>query len=210
MKIAVFGATGKTGQIFVQKAIEAGHTVNALSRQKPTGPTSTQRDVTWIIGSAHDDPAVAACLEGQDCAISFLGNFNKKPNTEMSDATSSILAAMTAQNVKRFVVITTIGTGDSYKPMTSFVFKMIIKTVARNIWRDRDRQEAVIKASNADWTIIRPGGLRDDPEAKTYQISPSNGPFPKKIAIPRADVAAFGLKALSDNTLIGKTVCQFL
>ena len=150
-----------------------------------------------------------ATLAGQDCAISFLGNFNRKPNSEVSDATKTILLGLQEAGIRRFVVISTIGTGDSFKPMKSLPFKIIIKTVARNIWKDREQQEAVVKASNTDWTIIRPAGLRDEGDATVYQVSPSNGPFPKTLTIPRAAVATFGLQALGDTTLVQKTVCQF-
>ena len=209
MKIAVFGGSGKTGQLFIKAALEAGHTVRALVRPPAARDGLSELSAHWIEGNAQDGDAVRATLEDQDCAISFLGNFNRKPNTEVSDASKNVLKGLADAGIKRFVVISTIGTGDSFKPMKSLPFKLIIKTVARNIWIDRERQEALVKASTSDWTIIRPAGLRDEGDPSAYQISPSNGPFPKVLTIPRAAVAAFGLAALGDATLIGKTVCQF-
>lgn len=208
MKIALFGATGGTGTALIQQALSQGHSITALVRDpaKYAGPDA----VTIIEGDARDSVATAKVLEGADVAISTLGNFNRKPNTEVSDATKTVIAAMEAGGPKRLIVVSTIGVGDSYKPLRSFMFKrVVIGLAAKEIWKDRERQEDVIRASTLQWTIARPGGLTDDPFTGVYQVVGGGDPQPKKISIPRADVADFCLKAASDDTYVHRTVCLF-
>ncbi|MEM7568615.1 MAG: SDR family oxidoreductase [Pseudomonadota bacterium] len=209
MKIALFGATGGTGKAFIDQAIAAGHTVHALVRD--LSKIDARDGLTITQGDARDGDAVASVLEGADAAVSTLGNFNRKPNTEVSDATKTLIAAMEDKGPKRLVVVSTIGVGDSYKPLQSFMFKyVVIGWAAKNIWKDRERQEDAIRASSLDWTLARPGGLTDEGHTGTYQIVGGGDAQPKKISISRADVADFCLKALtSPDYASGKTVCLF-
>ncbi|MEO0411673.1 MAG: NAD(P)-binding oxidoreductase [Pseudomonadota bacterium] len=209
MKIALLGATGGTGKSIIEQALSAGHQVSALVRD--VSKLSSQDGLTITQGDARDGHAVSAVINGADAVISTLGNFNRKPNTEVSDAAKVFVTAMEETGPKRLVVVTTIGVGDSYKPLKSPMFKyVVIGWVARHIWKDRERQEAVIEASSLDWTIVRPGGLTDAPHTGQYQVVDGGAAQPKKISIGRADVADFCLKALKDDTYAGrKAVCVF-
>ena len=207
MKIALFGATGGTGRALIEQALAAGHSVTALARDP--AKLSAQDGLTIIQGDARDAAAVAATLAGADVAISTMGNFIRKANTEISDATRTITGQMNANGPRRLVVITTIGCGDSLRQLRSFMFRMVIRTVARHIWADRNRQDEVVRHSGLDWTIVRPGGLRDGPRTGEIQVIGGGDPQPKKILINRADVADYCLQAAADPALAGQTVCIF-
>lgn len=207
MRLAVFGATGKTGKALVAQALAAGHDVSALVRDPAK---ITPRDGLRLeTGAAADAAAVANTLAGCDAAISLLGNFNRKPNTEMSDATRTIVAAMGAHGPRRLVVVTTIGVGDSFAPLRSLMFKGIIRFVAKEIWRDRERQEAVVRDSALDWTIVRPGGLTDKPATGRWTLIDGGGAQPKKVSITREDLAAALLTVVADPALSRQTRCIF-
>lgn len=207
MNIALFGGTGGTGLQVIEQALAAGHQVTALVRDP--AKLAPREGLAIIPGNAADRQAVDRTLAGADVVISTLGTFNRKPNTEMSDISRLLVAAMTDAGLKRLVVVTTIGCGDSFAPLRSWLFKLVIRTVAKEIWRDRDRQEAVIRASSLDWTLVRPGGLRDGPVTGQYQVADGGAPQPRKVAINRADVAHFLIAAASDPAQIGRTVCLF-
>lgn len=209
MKIALLGATGGTGKAIIDQALSAGHQVSALVRD--VSKLSSQEGLRITQGDARDGDAVSAVIDGADAVISTLGNFNRKPNSEVSDATAALVTAMQEAGPKRLVVVTTIGVGESYKPLKSAMFKyVVIGWVARHIWKDRERQEAALQASALDWTIVRPGGLTDGPRTGQYQVVDGGAEQPKKISIARADVADFCLKALKDDTYAGrKAVCLF-
>jgi putative NADH-flavin reductase len=207
VRLAVFGATGKSGQSLVTQALAAGHQVSALVR--PPAKLSPQEGLSIVKGDAAHPEAVAATLDGCDAALSLLGNFNRKPNTEVSEATRVLCDAMAAHGPSRLVVVTTIGVGDSFAPLRSLVFKAIIRFVAKEIWRDRERQEAIVCASGLDWTIVRPGGLTDGPATGRWTLIDSGGAQPRKVAIARADLAAALLQIVEDRALIGQTRCIF-
>lgn len=208
MRIALFGATGGTGQEIISQALAAGHKITALVRTP--GSLARRQGVVIVGGDASDPAAVAKTLDGSDVAISTLGNFNRKRNTQVSGAMRIIVRAMEDAGPNRLVVVTTIGVGDSYKPLKSFIFKhLVIGLLAKNIWKDRERQEAVIAASSLDWTIARPGALKDTAHTGMYQVVDGGAAQPNKIIISRADVADFCLKAAQDDAFITKTVCLF-
>ena len=207
MKLAIFGATGKSGQALVGQALRAGHELTALARTPEK--LEARAGLTTIQGDARDPDACARTISGSDAVISLLGNFNRKANTEVSDATRAIVEAMRASGCQRIVVVTTIGVGDSFVPLRSFVFKAVIRFVAKEIWRDRERQEAAVRDSRLEWTIVRPGGLTDGDATGRWTLIEGGAPQPKKVSIARADLAAALLDIVVDATLALQTRCIF-
>lgn len=207
MRLALFGATGKTGRLLVDRALAEGHEVAALVRDPAKLPPRTGLRVEK--GDARERPAAARTLQGADAAILLLGNFNRRPNSEISDATRTICDAMAGEGPRRLVAVTTIGVGDSLAPMKSLLFKLVIRTFARHIWADRARQEEVVRASGLDWTIVRPGGLTDGRPTGRWRAIGGGDPQPAKVEIARADLAAFLLGAVDDRALVGRTLCLF-
>ena len=212
MRLAILGATGKSGQALVDQALAAGHKVTALARTPAALPP--RAGLVVVEGDARDAAALGKALHGCDAVISLLGNFNRKPNTDVSDATLRLCEVASAAGPKRIVVVTTIGVGDSFAPLKSRVFKLIIRFVAKEIWRDRERQEQVVRDSGLDWTIIRPGGLTDIPATGLpatgrWTLIGGGAVQPKKVSIARADLAAALLAATNDPALIGQTRCIF-
>ncbi len=78
-----------------------------------------------------------------------------------------------------------------------------MKTALRGAMADKEKQEAVVRESGLEWVIVRPGGLTNDPPTGEYQV----GTAPDIIAgqISRADLAAFLLQQLSDDTYLRQT-----
>jgi putative NADH-flavin reductase len=76
--------------------------------------------------------------------------------------------------------------------------------VARTIYADKDRQEALIRASDVDWTIVRPGFLTNGPLTKNYRmLTDMTGVTAGRIS--RADVAHFMLQELESNQYLRQT-----
>lgn len=198
MNIAVFGATGGTGRQIVEQALQQGHHVRALARDTARLPLS-HPDLSVIEGNVLDPEAVGQTLAGADAVVISLGNTANNPDFVVSDGTAVILEAMKQEDVARVVVVTSMGTGDSIKQV-SFLFRMLIQTVLRKTMDDKERQEKLVMASDRDWIIVRPGGLTDGPATGVYQ----SGLDPKITAgqVSRADVAAFVLQQLGDDTYL--------
>ncbi len=202
MRIAVFGATGGTGSQVVQQGLAAGHQVTALARD-PSRLAGADPNLTVIAGSVLDAAPVQQTLQGADAAVVSLGNTSNNPDYIVSQGTEVILDAIRQLGgPRRLVVVSSIGVGDS-KDQVPFAFKMLMKTVLRKAMEDKERQETLVKASGLDWIIVRPGGLTDGPATGQYRA----GLDPKISAgqIARADVAAFVLQQLTDDTYLRQT-----
>ncbi len=198
MKIAVFGATGGTGQQIVAQALEAGHIVQALVRD-PSRLALTHPNLALTTGDVLDAQAVASTVQGADAVIVTLGNTANNPDWIVSDGTRVVIAAMQEQQVRRLVVVSSIGVGDS-KNQVPFAFKMLMSTVLKKPMEDKERQEQLVRDSGLDWIIVRPGGLTDGPKTGAYKAG-ADGSV-KAGQISRADVADFVLKQLTDTTYL--------
>jgi uncharacterized protein YbjT (DUF2867 family) len=73
-------------------------------------------------------------------------------------------------------------------------------------FHDKVRQEAAIRASTVEWTIVRPGVLTDGPRKGTFRQGPRVGHWLWSVHIARADVAAFMLDQLTDRRYLRATV----
>lgn len=200
MKLTIFGATGKTGLLLCDLAVRAGHEVTAYVRD-PAKLAQRAGDVTVVEGSLEDETAIRAAVEGRDAVISALGTFDRKPNTVLSEGTRRIIEAMQAAHVARLVAITSLGCGDSRAQVNNWIMRLVIKTIAKEIWADKDRQEKVIRASRLDYLVVRPGGLTDKPQRGTWTELRSGESSKGKQMIPRADVAGYIIKRLEKPAL---------
>ena len=141
-------------------------------------------------------------LQGADAVVVSLGNTDSNPDYVVSQGTQVIVDAMKRLGQpKRIIIVSSMGVGES-KEQVSFTFKMLMTTVLRKPMEDKERQEALVKASDLDWTIVRPGGLIDSPATGSYKsgLDPEIGAG----QVSRADVAAFVLKQLTDSTYLHK------
>jgi uncharacterized protein YbjT (DUF2867 family) len=81
-------------------------------------------------------------------------------------------------------------------------FKLLAQTVLRASMQDKERQEEAVRASGLDWTIVRPGGLTDEPATGVYTVSTGRDVVAGRIA--RADVADFVLQQLGSVEYVGQ------
>ena len=199
MQIAVFGATGGTGQQVVQQALAAGHSVTALVRD-PSRLAAQDERLTVVEGDVLDRAKVDETVSGADAVIVSLGNTSSNPDYIVSRGTEVIVDAMTAAGIPmRLIVVSSLGVGES-RDQVPFAFKMLMNTVLKKAMDDKERQEALVKASGFDWIIVRPGGLTNGPATGSYKA----GVDVKLTAgqVSRADVAAFVLLQLDDDTYL--------
>jgi putative NADH-flavin reductase len=200
MKIAVFGATGGTGRQIVEQALVQGHDVVALVRDPARLPIA-HSGLAVVAGNVLDSPAVAQTVAGTDAVFVSLGNTANNPDMVVSQGTARVIAAMGDARVRRLIVITSLGVGDSRDQIPLF-FKAIIATALRKAFQDKEAQEELVRASDLDWTIIRPGGLTDGPATGSYRAG-----LDRTIGgqVARADVAAFALAQLTSDEYVRKT-----
>jgi len=201
--IAVFGATGGTGRQIVEQALAAGHHVAALVRD-PAKLDIKHPNLTTVTGNVLDQSAIQATIEGSHAVAVSLGNSANNPDGIVTTGTEGIIAAMQSQGIKRLVIVSSLGVGDS-KEKVPFFFKMVMSTVLKKAMQDKENQEGAVRASGLEWVIVRPGGLTDETRTGNAKIATDNSISAGQVS--RADVAAFVLDELtSPQAHIGKAV----
>jgi DNA-binding IclR family transcriptional regulator len=74
-----------------------------------------------------------------------------------------------------------------------------------SIYADKDRQEALVRASSVRWTLVRPGFLTNRPGTGRYRVSADlTGVMARKIS--RADVATYLLSEMTTSMDAGRTL----
>jgi len=203
MNIAVFGATGKTGLEIVKQALEGGHKVTAFVRD-PARLAIENINLRVITGDVFDEASVAQAIKGQDAAVCALGaGSDLKKTTVRASGTSNIIKGMQQNSVKRLLVVTAMGVGESWDTL-SMINKFFFAVLLKSSRDDHEAQETAVKESGLDWTIIRPSGLVDTPRTGIYDYGENIPAKASKIA--RADVADLILKELDQKTNIGKAL----
>mgnify|MGYP001608073934 CR=1 FL=1 len=203
MNIIVFGATGKTGLAFCEAALEKDHNITAFLRS-PEKLGIERANLSVIIGDVYNSEEVAAAVAGNDAVVCALGSGQSLAKTDIRSAgTSNIITAMKSTNVKRLFVVSAMGVGESWDDL-SLINKLFFAVLLKSSREDHEAQEAAVKASDLDWTIIRPSGLTDEPATGDYMTGERIKAITSKIA--RADIAHLILKELEANQLAGKAV----
>lgn len=204
--IAMFGATGRTGQPLVQKALDAGHTIRALVRN-PQNMTIRHARLFLIQGSSLDAARVDETIIGSDGVISVLGQGKDSPPDLQTRSTQLIINAMKQHGLRRLVSLTGAGVRDAAHDKPGFIDNAIVfimKNVAdsgtRNALFDGITHADLIRQTDLDWTIARGPVLTDDPAKGTYQVG-HVGTVPG-IKLTRADLADFILKEFEQGQYI--------
>ncbi len=163
MKLAVFGATGLTGGLVVERALAAGHQVAAIVRN-PDSVRLKHEQLTVIGGSPTSEADVEACVRGADVVIHCLGVGGKgtgKHTTLISDSVKATLAAMQKHNVPRIVCMSNVGASGSGPWLVNRVVVPVFLRWLRPIIDDKERMESALRASALEWVAVRIVGITE-------------------------------------------------
>lgn len=199
MKIAVFGATGGTGKQVVTQALTAGHHVAALVRD-PAGPAVDHERMHVVVGELDQQDRVEEVVRGSDAVISALGTSQKGPVTVCTDGIRSILAAMDHSGVRRLVAVSAHGAAETHDHS---LYSLAVWASLADKMRDKEVMEALIRASDVDWTIARPPALTNGPLTGTYRTG-TDLKIRLTSRISRADLAAFLLREAATPAFINQ------
>jgi uncharacterized protein YbjT (DUF2867 family) len=200
VKVLIVGATGRTGSELVQQAVAAGHEVTALCRDPaklsaPSGVRAAQGDV-------KNAASLGSAVSGQDAVLYAVGSNKSSPPGIRAEGVRNVIAAMKEQGVRRLIVLSAFGAGDS-KGEGGFVYsKIIAKLFIKDVLADQDAMEAEVVKSGVDYTLVRPTRLTNKPAAGKWDVIFKGGKASSTIS--RADTAAFMLQQLGDATYVGK------
>ncbi|MHA5049546.1 NAD(P)-dependent oxidoreductase [Streptomyces sp. SD15] len=182
MNIVIFGANGPTGRQTAEQASAAGHTVTAVTRHPETFPLSGRPRLRVVAADVLDPAAVERAVAGQDAVISALGvPYSRSPVTVYSAGITHITQAMTKHGVRRLVAVTSTVLFGTAAPGESFFFRKVLEPsiarfMGRTVYDDMRRMEDIVRESDRDWTVIRPGGLFDTDVVSDYQVGTARLP----------------------------------
>lgn len=195
MQIAVFGASGATGRVLLERASQKGLKTAALVRDASLkGDALFGAELTF--GSLTDAAAVQKTLAGCSAAICVFGQRPPYKEIFCAHAMRVIIAGMQALRIRRLVVQTGGMIGDYPKNRTWF-FAALTKLVQRQsaaMMRDREGQEVRVKMSDLDWTIVKPPRLSARKASGKY-LAGSDVRLGLLSSISRTDLADFLLSA---------------
>jgi putative NADH-flavin reductase len=188
MRIFVLGATGRLGQATIARARAVGHDVTAFARS-PEKLDASRGAITIETGDVRNAEELARAMRGCEAVISALGpplppSAWPRPSTILGDAAGATCEAMKQAGVRRLVVVS----GDLQFP-TGGPPAPVRLLLLRHLDRDQAALERVVRASDLDWTIVRPTRLTMKPRAD-YRTEVDAMPVRPR-AISRLDVADF-------------------
>ncbi|NNC13470.1 NAD(P)H-binding protein [Planctomonas sp. JC2975] len=195
MRIAVIGANGRTGRLVAESVLARGHDVTAIVRS-PDKLGELARRVRVVTASAGDVDGIATGIADAGAVISTLGHSPSSGDEVLADGIRTDLAAMQRAGHRRLVMTSAAGiTTDGDGWFTRSILKPLLGLVLRKPFTDTRNAEALLRASDLDWVIVRPPMLRDG-EANGY-VSQERLNVRGLFTMNRADLA----EALVDLTL---------
>jgi putative NADH-flavin reductase len=208
MNIAIFGASGATGRLLMQRSLTAGYSVTVLIRN----PDRLQvGDVRIVQGSAFNLAAVHETIEGADIVFSALGAHSPLRNENvLPRAVPLIVEAMKQARVRRIIVLGSAGAlPDSLSKQPAWrrwiVQKIVYNTFLKWPVSEQISQYATLSHSDLDWTMVMPPMLTNGAARGYFRVDgealPRNGS-----RISRSDVADFMMQQIEDPQWIGRRV----
>ncbi len=201
MKIILFGASGKTGEIFLNLALEQGHSVTAVVRTESKINFNHENLSVKVLDLSNQDDLVKA-IEGHELVVSCLGGDANKKSTTLSDMIKNIVDAMNKAKVNSIFYIGSAGIHDE---MPDFISKIIINLFFKNAIADHKLSAQTIINSNLNYLILRPLSLIDGEMTKKFRTSYDSVPKGGK-NISREDLAFFMAEAIGKEEYVNKSV----
>jgi uncharacterized protein YbjT (DUF2867 family) len=204
--VLIIGASRGIGLETVRTALRAGHSVRALARSAASMPIQ-DANLDKVSGNALDPDTIRSVLRDMDVVIQTLGvDFSPRLVFEgtrlFSETTRILVDAMKAAGVKRLITVTGLGAGDSRGHGGLLYDAVVFPLLLKRVYDDKDVQEWIIRSSGLDWTIVRPGLLKNSPVTGRYRVLTTLTDW-RFGAISRADVADFLVRQVDDRTQIG-------
>jgi putative NADH-flavin reductase len=196
MKVLVIGGTRGVGREVLVAAHAAGHELTLLARnaERISLPVTGVRVVAGDAGDAAD---IERAVAGQHAVVWTVGVGPTRRRVDLfSRGTQFLLAAMAKHGVRRLICVTGIGAGDSRGHGGFLYDSILLPLFMKTVYDDKDRQEAQLRASDVDWTIVRPGPLTNGPATGLVRaLTELEGVRARRVS--RADVAGFIVENLA-------------
>lgn len=212
-KVLVVGATGGTGRAAVEALLAEGHRVTAFSRHAESMEIDSER-VTLLNGDATDFEDVERAVAGHDAVIVTLGitenpirvrllGAARTPNDVRSAGTRNVIAAMRKHGVRRLVVQSSYGVGET-RGSLRWIERLFFGLLLKPQIADTEVQELVVRESGVDWVLAQPVHLTDE-DLDQMPFASTEGQV-RDWKISRKGVARFLALATQAPEYVGQSV----
>jgi putative NADH-flavin reductase len=186
-KVAVLGASGRTGRRVVDQAVRAGHDVTAVVRDPAAFALSHRTGLRVVTGDVRSADSLGAAIGGADVVVSALGPRGRTADGLYSAAARATVTAMGGGG--RLLTVTSAGVRYD-DPELALWYRVLVRPLIRELYADMIAAEELIRAGDVDWTFVRPVLLRDRDAVTTYRVGDGGVPARGR-TITCAEVAHF-------------------
>lgn len=204
-RVLVAGASGGTGRQLLRLLRHTDYTVRALTRdaskESALRETGADEVVVGDLMNPADAERAIADVDAVLCAVGSTPGLDLLSRDPVDGrGVVNLIDAAVAADCAAFVLESSIGVGSS-KPGMPSVFRLFLN--AFGIVAAKERAEEHLRGSGVPYTVVRPGGLTDDPP--TGEVVVGEGGDTVSGSIPRADVARLLVAALSSPDARNRT-----
>lgn len=193
--IAIAGGHGKIAMILGRLLAERGDTVRGLIRNPDQSDDLRAAGIEPVVCDLEGDCDVAAAIRGADAVVFAAGagpTGDARKSTMDRGGAVKLVEAAKAEGVSRYLIVSSMGAekapADGAEGFGAYL-------------RAKFEADEAVRASGLDYTVVRPGGLTEDPGTGLVTIAEVT----ERGQIPRADVAAVLLACLDTPSTIGKS-----
>jgi len=199
MKIAITGASGKTGYRISEEAVKKGYKVRQIIR-KNSKVTEGLESLETIRVSLDNKKELDKALKDIDALVIATG---ARASIDLTGPAKVDALGVYRQlesckrvGIKRVILVSSLCTGKLFHPLNLFGLILIWKKIGENFLRNSD----------FEWTIIRPGGLKENENIKSENINYSKEDTQINGSIPRRLVAQCCIDSLKNKESINKLI----
>jgi uncharacterized protein YbjT (DUF2867 family) len=196
LKVTIAGGHGKISLRLTRLLVSGGNDVVGLIRNpahavdvRAAGGSATVCDL-----ERAEVGEIAAAIDGSRAVVFAAGagpgSGAERKRTMDRDGAVKLMHAATAAAVPRYLMVS--GAGVENPPSGEDVFEVYLRAKAE--------ADDALQASALEWTIVRPGGLTDEPGTGNVRIEAT----PFSSPVPRDDVAAVLAALLTDGDSVGR------
>ena len=188
MKALVAGATGETGRRIVRELVKRQIAVRALVRDLETGKKVLPSEAELMVGDVLDLNSLTKAVA--DCTV-LLCATGARPSLDPSgpyqvdyQGTKNLVNIAKAQGIEQFILVSSLCVSQFFHPLNLFWLVLYWKKQA----------ETYLENSGLKYTIVRPGGLKNEDNSDPILMSSADTLF--EGSIPRTKVAQICVDSL--------------
>jgi len=194
--VAIAGGHGKIAMILGRLLAERGDTARGLIRKPDQEEDLRAAGIEPVLCDLEGDGDVAAAIRGADAVVFAAGagpgSGDARKQTVDKGGAVKLIDAAKAEGISRYLIVSSMG-ADKAPEDGAEGFGAYL--------RAKFEADEALRASGLDYTVVRPGGLTDDPGTGLIAIAEHLD----RGQIPRADVAAVFVACLDEPGTIGKS-----